>query len=1353
MSNVATRKLMILLADDQDRTYYVQNGIVMKSANPRWLKQNPNGWKDMTIQFATNQSYFATLRSFTNALRFIDDGQAILMDRLLKGKGTEEVLYLIILRNDPSKGLNYYALEYKERIDLTKLNGDPRTGVAVNTLQNDVFSLVQANENTMYSIACNSSNPLAIPVLFDGTLLQDNLNYSFINANILAPTSAKPYFAVPLAFLNNEGDSVGVLFGDQNFDNFDDPAAYVSYANNANNFFSSVDPIIDSIMGVFRFQANMSLPLPTTFELFLMKNTDTYPVPAPQVLGTVALPAIGSGFGVTYSITFDTSIRLAANEKLFLIMKFQGHDITPLSTNMALRFASKQDPSVNYALRPIDALQSLVSQITFGRCTADSNFLRQNNRKCALSGSSLRSFPDANIQTCFADFFKSYSAAYNMGLAVRNGVLWMEPLDVLYNANVEILRLPNISKPVLTVAEEFVYSNVKVGYLKQNYNKRNGRYEFNCTHNYTFPITSSLNKLDLVSPYRADSFGMEFIRTGYPDLTTTDDKGDNDVFTVMISDVIGQAEGEVDNTIPANILTLILAAPVIKTPYSNTLVYSQYPTITGISQPNMLITVYADGFADGTVRADASGNWSYQLVEALRPVSLIFNGNHSITANAQTDSSNISDFSPAVMLTVNPALSASFLITSPTNGDALYNNLPLITGTAPQGSVVSILLDGVQIGRVVADSSSLWSFQTTAPIPDGDHTFIATSPGLPDTPAIALAADKNVTTPLITNILYNQTLYTNQPLIQGVAIPGTTVNIYIDGGGGPIVSGVAGPVGTAVADANGRWQFQFVNMTDPATDLVIDYVPDGLHEFGTTPLPVNVQAAVSGYRLMRGTNKGPTPDYDAIRLDDAYIPAGVDPSTLPPTLGQFLHPETLYNIVETTPYEMLRAHDNILSPFLFQQAPGSILFNGAEVNANLTRSKAGVITAENASVDVTTLAAPLFWPFWLSFKSPIDNSFINTMNQLQGGGYVTVEIKGLEIYLLPIGQMTMQPATDKAQTWKLLIAGKTPFSTILQLFQTGTAINIGNNMIYFSDLNPLHKVKYNYTPPAGYHMADIYDDWQKNRFPRWRTYQPDYAQPWESGDVIHEQAIAKGVGSAQYQLISIATGLVVDTFDFTAVAGSPVQLPNVLLEVSIPLSAYPEGQYWLAVFVDGAIVAITEKIWIKASWPDTLKYEYGGSNNRIDYYFSTGITPMIRVQSELLLWMADSEVDNYEDENGDFEITRGVPLKMRQLQLGSETSLLADWMSLKMNFITLLENLRIEGTHYTRDDNSKWEPEDFGKGIPEVMVKIEMILAENQTGIGFETPGDEDINSVTWTLDATAFGQNSGVINVTADQT
>jgi hypothetical protein len=499
---------------------------------------------------------------------------------------------------------------------------------------------------------------------------------------------------------------------------------------------------------------------------------------------------------------------------------------------------------------------------------------------------------------------------------------------------------------------------------------------------------------------------------------------------------------------------------------------------------------------------------------------------------------------------------------------------------------------------------------------------------------------------------------------------------------------------------------------------------------------------------MRGSNKGPVMDYDAIKLDDQYIPVGVDPSSLPPTLGQFIHTESLYNIEETTPLRMLRAHDNILMPFLQQQPTEEISFNGAEVNANLVTKKGGVVYNEGASVKVAELRPGLFHYWYLNFKAKVPFAFNNIMTQIDNDGYITVIVNDIPIYTLPIGTMNMKPATDEAQIFKLLVSSKTPLSSLLQLYKTGISINLGKNMIYISDKNPLHFVKYNYTPPAGYHFADIYDDWQKNRFPRW-LMQPDYAQPWQKTESISLQVITNGVGTLQLQMFSIATGQLVDTFPFVPVVGSVVQLPNVLQQVVVPTAAYPEGQYWFVLFADSTIVGIAEKIWLKEDWPDTLKYEYGGSKDCIDYYFSTGIAPSIRVQSELLPWIPDSQVDAYEDEQGDVDITRGIALKSRMLQLASEKSLISDWMALKMNQITLLDNVRYEGVHYTRDKDSKMEKEDLGKGINEFLYKMEIILAENKTGTTFNTPGDSGIHTTLFVLDATAFGRNEGVIDVT----
>lgn len=1344
---IANKRLLFLLADENGLIYYRENGVTKKSALKKWLKKNPNGWKDITLQWATNEKYFSTIRAFSTALKFVEDGKDIILDRLIKGKGTEEVMYLIILRQDPSGGVNYYKFEYKSRLDFSKAEPDVRTGLSINMLQDDVFSLVQADENTKYSIPCNSSNPAAIKVLFDGVLMQDKLNYKTINTELKLTSSPNFWFAVPLVFINNEGDNVGTVFNSQSYDNFSSPNSYVSTSTNYLVYFSEATKV--TIKGTFVFTwATDTLPS-GTMNLMFMTSLQTLPVPSSQNIfnGNNLIP------GKTYTVDINKTISLAAGEKLFLLLNLADNAarhfrITPQATTISIIFATKQSPSIAYALRPLDLLQQLVSKITKGKYTANSKFFANNNRKVILSGSSLRGFTDAQIQTSFADWFQSYTSPYNIGVTVRGGVLWVEPIEDIYNSNRQLLDLGEVNNYKLSVAEQFIYTSAKFGYQKQNYNKRNGRYEFNCIHNYKFPIYTVLNQLNRVSVYHAAPFIMEFIRMDLQGLTSTDDKGDNDVFTAMISDAIGQTNGNISTAVSFTVETLTIATPVIKSPYSGSTVYNNQPTITGISQANLTITVYVDGIIDGTTTSDLNGNWTYQVQQQLQSLSLNYNGVHRIEATASAPG-NSSGFSKELSIIVDTQSTSAFIITLPTNNDTLYNNLPFISGTAPAGSVVTILIDGTPVATVNANTSSLWGYQLMAAMADGAHTITATAPGLANAPAITISVNKNVSSPLITSVVYGDVIFSNQPTIHGVAQAGVTVSVYLDGGGGPIVSGVRGPLGTVVADANGDWSFHVTTVVD-ANGVTTAYIPDGQHIISTTPTPVNVLAAISGYKLMRGSNKGPVMDYDVIKLDDEYIPPGIDPSSLPPTLGQFLHPETLFNIEETTPLRMLRAHDNILKSFLLQQPGEKITFNGAELNANLVTKKNGVVFNEGADVPVFNLKNNLYLNFFLNFKAKVPFTFNEIMTGVNNDGYITVSCKGIPIYCLPVGSMSMKLATNEAQNWKLLISGKTPFDSLIKIFSDVVTINIGKNMIYISDKNPLHFVRYNFTPPAGYHIADLYDDWQKNRFPNWAV-QPDYAQPFQKGDPLPLQFVTNGVSGLQLLMVSCTTGITIDTIAFNPVPGLVVPLPMVMQQCSVDTNAYPEDQYWFALVANSAIVAITEKIDLRTDWPNTLKIEYGGSKDTIDYYFSTGIQPMVRVQGQLLKWKQGAEVDIYEDEEGDYEITRGLPTDFREIQFGDQFSLISDWMARKLNSVTILSNWRVEGTQYTRFSDSKWDEQDFGVGIPEVMVKMAISLADHQLGVNISTPGDSGIHTTAYVLDATAFGPTPGVVNVTAE--
>lgn len=56
-----------------------------------------------------------------------------------------------------------------------------------------------------------------------------------------------------------------------------------------------------------------------------------------------------------------------------------------------------------------------------------------------------------------------------------------------------------------------IYSLVRVGYDKQDYESMNGRDEFRFTTEYTTGIDITDNVLELISPYRADVYGIEFL--------------------------------------------------------------------------------------------------------------------------------------------------------------------------------------------------------------------------------------------------------------------------------------------------------------------------------------------------------------------------------------------------------------------------------------------------------------------------------------------------------------------------------------------------------------------------------------------------------------------------------------------------------------------------------------------------------------------------------------------------------------------------------------------------------------------------------------------------------------------------
>lgn len=254
------------------------------------------------------------------------------------------------------------------------------------------------------------------------------------------------------------------------------------------------------------------------------------------------------------------------------------------------------------------------------------------------------------------------------------------------------------------------------------------------------------------------------------------------------------------------------------------------PTLNGTAEANSLVTIYIGEVAVGSVKADASGNWSFT------PGSDLADGRYEFTVTATDAAGNTSYPTQPWAITVDtvapnlPAIVRVYDDAGSITGDVLNNGItddkrPTISGTAEANSIVTVYIDGTPAGTVRTDGSGNWSFTPGSDLADGLHRITATATDTagntsgqtaawnitvdtvaPNAPVIVTIEDDVGS--IKGNIDKNGVTDDKRPTINGTAEVNSLVTIYIDGKA----------VGSTRANGSGNWSFI------PASDL-----SDGLH--------------------------------------------------------------------------------------------------------------------------------------------------------------------------------------------------------------------------------------------------------------------------------------------------------------------------------------------------------------------------------------------------------------------------------------------------------------------------------------------------------------------------------------------
>lgn len=531
------KQFLYFLQTEDKRCYYINNGVVSLSARQRPLAFTPDGWLDIEIQRLRSSKYFAIERTFTAPLDFVGDGAQILK-HLFYNRGVEEKVYLAIadlrLWHDGNAGYIldengnpvldeygvpleteevgefefYYSLLYRGEVDFSQFKHiGPK--VSATLIEGGPAKLIKANENTKYEIPIDGRYEY---VLMDGIYLREKRNFITQSGQVVA--SHLPGI-IPTT---SEGKAPGIAT----------LSVYQKSTPGGIDFTASEDYFMlasqavtgISIQGDIKFNYLAAILGGGTVSIRTSKGR-TIPIGSYSGSGLKDIPV---------NITFDA----LENEKFFLYVQDVSANLFDYQeTNLSISFRSRHKETQAKALRPIELLKRICAKMGINK--VKSNVLDEFSNLVVTCGDAIRGLENPVIKTSFSDFFTAYDIPLCLSLGVEGDTLVIERKEnkIIYTDPISLGECKDLT---ISLDPDCTVNTIKIGYPDQQYDKDdpNGRYEFNGTQLYTTPITRLTKELTLVSPYRADSLGAEYLRINTEGKDTASASGDSDVWMLHI---------------------------------------------------------------------------------------------------------------------------------------------------------------------------------------------------------------------------------------------------------------------------------------------------------------------------------------------------------------------------------------------------------------------------------------------------------------------------------------------------------------------------------------------------------------------------------------------------------------------------------------------------------------------------------------------------------------------------------------------------------------------------------------------------------------------------------------------------
>lgn len=482
-------------------------------------------WEDVEIS-AKRRDLGGVVRTFSNKFEFVRGAYELLESEYLSNYAGSSALLVIGVLND-SWGYNE---KFRCKLDFSTYHSDGYT-ISINAIDDSAASIINANKSQVYDIPVSE---LKEGVLYYDRMTLINKQTMYITPNFdneLMPDSDRfmalriknKYTLLPLAYGEASAPVNGVVeVYDIGIDMTPDSTGSTGY------FALCLHDRVDIELKI-RMIFDLITTKSTMLRIYHMSATGDI-----RSYWSTTLNHTDGSAGITY-VNTSVPFSMINGDRLIAVI-ICGDSVednldefikVSRDNDFYIEYEAKNNPVYIDAFTPKKLLSSLLKRMGLdftGDITTGSMPI-----PWMLSAESVRGINDAKVHTSFSKFCDFAMALLGYDYEILDNIVRFRHIDGFFIEDTK--EIDNISGIDLSVDESMIYSGVSVGYDKKEYDKINGRDEFHTKSSFSTGLSANDNILSLISPYRADCYGLEFLSSKRND-DSEDTDSDNDIFIV-----------------------------------------------------------------------------------------------------------------------------------------------------------------------------------------------------------------------------------------------------------------------------------------------------------------------------------------------------------------------------------------------------------------------------------------------------------------------------------------------------------------------------------------------------------------------------------------------------------------------------------------------------------------------------------------------------------------------------------------------------------------------------------------------------------------------------------------------------